>query len=780
MEINKEQLDLLTKQLKFLSAKQKDFQTEINALHLKIEQLKTVNLTSDIPKNVTEIKPQPNLVETKKTHVSHYIPEPVNNSKAKIQQELELKKDNSSTKGLEEFIGGNVISKVGIIITIIGIGIGIKYSIDNNLISPLVRVLIGYLFGLGFVGIGLKLKTKYLNYSAILVSGGITTLYFITFFAYSLYEIMPQLAAFILMVVFTVFTVLIALNYDREIIAHFGLVGAYAVPFLLSDGSGRVQILFSYIAIINIGILYVSFFRKWSRLITSAFVLTWFIFLYWFTVQLRIDQHYAVALTFASIFFVTFYGIILVEKVLKREAIKLPDLYLLTLNSFIFFGVGIFCFERVDNLSDLKGLFALTNAVLHAAVAMWIVKQKLQSLTIYYLILGVALTIFTIAIPIQFNGFWITLLWSAEAAVLFSIGRLRKINFIEQFAYPLLIVATFSLFDDWQDVYHNYYKAENSVNKIAPFFNLGFLSSTFFLVAFGVMNFIHYKTPLAENAKSKLNRIVDYALPSILVFIGYLAFREDITNYFRQLWIDSTIPYIEGQYPNKHRDGSLLEIRNIWVINFSLFYWAFLSLFNRLKFKNSTFAIVQNSVSLLFILLFLTQGLYDLSELRAARLFSGNNSFQTSSIYLGLRYFCYPFIIFSFFEIYKTNKKGLFHKDYRNPFELVVAVTTIWILSSELIGWLNIAGFENSYKLGLSILWGSCCLILILWGIIKSQQHLRVAAIGFFGLTLLKLFVYDISHLETIQKTVVFVSLGILLLIISFLYNKFQKKLFEE
>ena len=51
---------------------------------------------------------------------------------------------------------------------------------------------------------------------------------------------------------------------------------------------------------------------------------------------------------------------------------------------------------------------------------------------------------------------------------------------------------------------------------------------------------------------------------------------------------------------------------------------------------------------------------------------------------------------------------------------------------------------------------------------------------GWFGLTLLKLFFYDIAHLGTLPKTVVFIALGILLLIISFLYNKYRQALFGE
>ncbi|WP_205944086.1 DUF2339 domain-containing protein [Pedobacter sp. HDW13] len=62
----------------------------------------------------------------------------------------------------------------------------------------------------------------------------------------------------------------------------------------------------------------------------------------------------------------------------------------------------------------------------------------------------------------------------------------------------------------------------------------------------------------------------------------------------------------------------------------------------------------------------------------------------------------------------------------------------------------------------------------------KNKKHLRIGAMVLFGITLIKLFVYDIAYLSTISKTIVFVSLGILLLIISFLYNKYKHLIIDD
>jgi uncharacterized membrane protein len=104
--------------------------------------------------------------------------------------------------------------------------------------------------------------------------------------------------------------------------------------------------------------------------------------------------------------------------------------------------------------------------------------------------------------------------------------------------------------------------------------------------------------------------------------------------------------------------------------------------------------------------------------------------------------------------------------------EFFLHVTVLWIASSELINWMDLFRSEQSYKLGLSILWGVYSLFLIALGIWKKNKPMRIGAISLFGITLLKLFFYDISHLDTVAKTIVFLSLGVLLLVISFLYAK--------
>ena len=113
-------------------------------------------------------------------------------------------------------------------------------------------------------------------------------------------------------------------------------------------------------------------------------------------------------------------------------------------------------------------------------------------------------------------------------------------------------------------------------------------------------------------------------------------------------------------------------------------------------------------------------------------------------------------------------------KHFKTVFDIFLSFSLLWIVSSEFIHWMEMFRSAEGYKIGLSILWGSYALLLIILGIWKKKKHLRIGAMVLFGVTLIKLFVYDIAHIGTIGKTVVFVSLGVILLVVSFLYNKYK------
>ncbi|MCT4638460.1 MAG: DUF2339 domain-containing protein [Bacteroidales bacterium] len=768
---NNEKLNSLLKQLDDISLRQELFAQEIFRLKEEIDNIKRKESLKSEP-NVTE-EPIINKVCSEQEDNAIFAPPPVviQEQKAPKQEVIipETPKYDEGVKksNIEKFIGENLINKIGIAVTIIGIGIGAKYAIDNKLISPLLRIILAYLAGLGLFGISLKLRSKYLNYSAVLFSGSMATMYFVTYLAYTLYGFIPQIPAFILMLLFTALTVIAAIKYNKQVIAHIGLVGAYALPLLLGSNSGNAAIMFSYMTIINMGILAISIKRYWKPILYSSMSLTWLIFIIWHI--FNSENSYADgALIFVTLFFTIFYASIITYKSLKKEKFGAANIILILANSFVFYGLGS---SIIDNHFDNNylGLFTLSNALLHLFAGFIVYKNKAVDRNMFRFIIGLALVFVTITIPVQFDGNWVTLLWICEATLMFTIGKTKNSSVYEKISYAIMALAILSLIHDWSNIPS--YAPDIAGTRMSPLLNINFITSVIYILAFGYIIYLQRNSKSQNNISTTLKSITSYGIPATLIVIIYITFRIEIETYFRQLYTDI---YTSSEYINR----DVIRLRRLWVIIYSVLFVSALGLSNIKLFKNKILGYSTIIISIITLFVFMVQGLYNSSLLRDSYLsLSGEHNAGIINIiirYIGIST-TILLIYTNWLYIKRLNKTAFLMP----AFECFIHLSSIWIISSELINIMDILNLGQSYKLTLSILWGTYSLFMIILGIKYQKKHLRIAAIVLFATTLLKLFTYDIAHLNTIAKTIVFVSLGVLLLVISFLYNKYKNKIYK-
>jgi uncharacterized membrane protein len=65
-------------------------------------------------------------------------------------------------------------------------------------------------------------------------------------------------------------------------------------------------------------------------------------------------------------------------------------------------------------------------------------------------------------------------------------------------------------------------------------------------------------------------------------------------------------------------------------------------------------------------------------------------------------------------------------------------------------------------------------------GIVRRVRTLRVIAIVLFGVAILKIFFYDLSFLETLYRIVSFLGLGLILLTVSYLYQRYRSVILDD
>jgi len=785
----------IIKKLNWLHEKQNLLEEKISELTRELEKVKralpnpiietkqnlgTVNpvikesvkvVTADPPKIDTINLPTENNINSQAEYISF-------EARKKTYRSSFQKEESDTSSNLEKFIGENLINKIGILITIIGVGIGAKYAIDHQLISPLTRILLGYLVGFVLFGFAIKLKKEYNNYSSVLMSGAMAIVYFITYAAYSFYALMPLYMAFGLMVMITVFTVYAAIKYDRQVIALIGMIGAYAVPFLLSDNTGNMVVLFTYMSIINLGIMVLAFNKYWKPIYYVSFVLSWLIYLTWYNSSYKDTIHFFNAFLFLSIFYLIFYITYLSYNLIRKELFDALDVILILVNSFVFYGIGYALLNAHPDGSQYLGLFTLITALIQALVCVIIYKMKLAEWHLFYFISTLALTFITIAIPVQFTGNWVTLLWIGEAGLLFWIGRIKQISIYESISYVLMILASMSILMDWN---HGYHLGSYTV----PVTNIYFVTSLLFVAVFAFINMLNrnddYQTQLDKTAVPYI--IIQIVIPGILLSALFFMFWFEISNLCNQqiVALSGTTNSLANDNLNFKHYTDLQQYRVLFLLNYSILFFVGLSIFNIRILKSRVLGYINLGANLILIIVFLTQGLYSLSELRDSFLNqSSTDMYHPGSFNFNFRYISYLVVLPMMLICYRYVRQEFIDYKLEKAYSLILHTVILWILSSELITWIDFFKSDQAYKLGLSLLWGGYALLLIVLGIWKKQQHLRIGAIVLFSGTLLKLFFYDLKDMGTISRTIVFVTLGILLLIISFLYNKYKHIIWND
>ena len=557
-----------------------------------------------------------------------------------------------------------------------------------------------------------------------------------------------------------------------------GLVGAYAVPFLLGSETGSVKILLSYISIINIGILIIAVLRYWKILYYSSFILSWAIFCFWYVNDFELDEHFALALIFSVIFFLTFYATFLSNKLISKEKFNIGDVIFILINSFIFYGIGYITLEEHVAGEQNLGLFTFGNALIHFIISIIVVRQSRSDKNLFFLLIGTALVFITVAIPVQLDGNWVTILWVGEATLLFWIGRTRATSVYEKLSYPLMLLAFMSLLHDWSEVY-NRYITNDAEAMMTPLLNVQFLSSLIFVACSGFILYLsNNNTYKAPDIPKFIEEVVKLSILAITLISIYFAIHLEIANYWNQLYVQSAIEVSKGELGEISiiNNQDLHLFKSIWLSIYSLAFFVIFSLLNTFKIKELRIGNLVIILSGIALYIFFLGGLYFLSDLRESYLNPPQAEyFEVGIYYLLIRYIALAaavvLILVNFLYIKKHDPAN---EDLNMVFVIAMHISILWMLSSELIHWLDIVGSSGLYKLGLSILWGAYSLFMIALGIWKKKKYLRIIAIIIFAVTLIKLFFYDVADLETIPKTILFVSLGILLLIISFLYNKYK------
>lgn len=343
---------------------------------------------------------------------------------------------NTPDVNLEEQIGGRWFNRIGVTAIVLAVGFFLKYAFDNEWIGPGLRVIMGLAGGVAMLLAGERFQRRgFRSYAQGISGGGSAILYLSIFAAYDFYQLIDSSLAFACMALVTATTVVLALRQDALALAVLGVLGGFMTPVLLGGGRDEPTPLFGYLILLDAGVIALAYFKNWASLSRLAFAATALLTAMWID-----DRYEPVWFTrtflYTSILFLLFVAATAAGNILRRRRATPFDLIFVASNAVFYYVLG---YGLIEGRSAARlGLFTLLVALLYFALGEFVRRRTTPNAaddaaghaaddtalraTLY----GLAVLFLTIAIPVEFDAQWVTMLMGAESAALLWIGLRQK------------------------------------------------------------------------------------------------------------------------------------------------------------------------------------------------------------------------------------------------------------------------------------------------------------------------------------------------------------------
>jgi len=464
---------------------------------------------------------------------------------------------------LESIIGRRWLGWAAVALILFATAFFMKYAFDNRWIGELGRVMIGVAAGLTLTGLGYYYhRRKWRVFSQILTGGGITLLYLSAYASFGYYYLVTQKVAFVWLVILIAGATALALFYDAATIAVIALIGGFFVPVLLRSDRDQYRSLFGYIFALDLGTL--ALLRHWPGLSSLAFLGTHMLFWLWYLENYQPEKLPAV-IVFQTAVSLAFLMTHLARRFLRHEQIDFDDLSftadpfrfftnfeefsLLVINPFVFFTTAYFFLN--PNYHKWMGTVAMGMALVYAGTARLLRALHATTRTEFLLLLGVALTFVTLAIPIQLNANWIAMAWAIEGLLILWAGiemKSRRLRAIAHIVFALALVRLFFWDTPWG------YR-----EPFTPVVNQYFLSSLFVIVCLLAAALMYEKLGERKQIAARVFQIV--LLVVALIALWFLMTSETYTYFAARARVQETT---EG-YQHEHWLGQM-ALSVLWSI----------------------------------------------------------------------------------------------------------------------------------------------------------------------------------------------------------------------
>lgn len=354
------------------------------------------------------------------------------------------------------FFGGNLVVRVGVLVLLVGVVLLLRLLSEYIEIPIAVKLMAIGIMGLGLAGLGYKLTAKRFSYGTTLQGTGLAIAYLSTFFAYSVYQIIPSVPSFIGLGLLSAITIFLAVRQNAFPLALLALSGGFFAPILTSEDTGSLVVLFSYYLLLNVTIAVIAHYRPWKILNLFGVVVTFGLAYYWGiseSLSTLIDsQRWPLVLLVVLHWMLYLFVVIRYAQQIisyntsnevafdsdqslhneaKTDATNIlataQTAYLFPIDTGLLFSVPLLAFGLLAALlDDIPNALSITSAIL-AAVYLglgWVfIKRSQRYALITEGMLALGFGFLALVIPLVFDAEWIAFGWSIQGLTLVWFGR---------------------------------------------------------------------------------------------------------------------------------------------------------------------------------------------------------------------------------------------------------------------------------------------------------------------------------------------------------------------
>ncbi|HZK55526.1 MAG TPA: DUF2339 domain-containing protein [Desulfosporosinus sp.] len=648
-------------------------------------------------------------------------------------------KKRAKSNNLELRIGLNWLNWLGAFLILLGIGALAKYSYSNWL-GEYAKGLSIFVISLVFLAAGeVLMRRAREQFAKGIISIGIGGLYSSILISYFVLGIMSSEIALALSFVVAMASVLLVKRYESRTISIFSLVGGY-LPVLLyhftSPEIGNISslILIAYVLMLNSTIMVTSTFKKWNSVKYFSFVSGMLFFL----ATLNISNDVYINILYSFSMFALFTVMFLLNPIKEKIGKLLPgDILVLGANTFITSVVTYFLFDGDKFLTDYKGILSVIFCIIYFALAKMVQAWTEDSKETVWLFHVAALAFSFLIIPFQYGYVWLSLGWVVEGVIVITLSFRVKSRLLEYMGWLAYLAACVSFFSV-REIYIDYYHLKYFV-MIA---SAAFLLHRYFAFGKYEQDILTWRGQALKIFKylALLNIFIYFQKESHQLFLSYfkplLEVRQAYTSDFVSSAIVAIVLFVFAYTLSKIdwlQDKVVSIATSGLFIAFSLMMITINGWYPVLSPDHLNLAVELISLALLMVL-------------NSLAILKAKSTVLKIIVFKGRGLEWYPVVL--------------------GVYLLMISYT---FMTSQ-FSWVSYIGYL------VNIMYMAYALLFVMYGFKNKYVLVRRAGLGLAFMVCIKLFLVDLSGLETLGRIISFFGIGGIALFISYAYQKMSRE----